>query len=253
MPLAHLPLEDEIPTVEKWYQLVTLNPSPSNSPSKNKSLEHSSSSISNGYPGEKHVSSSPHRSPSVLLEISLCSSEVLNESEEHAFLSFGEEAGGATDEDDGYELVGERKQEGMEDHPEDPAFEHSNSSQRNRKRSSSSSNRHLLVDDKLKIQKQKEKEKIERDGPPVLPGIIDYICVVGVNEMGDAEDLYTSQVKKGWLQVERDSCLLEQFPPNNEVHSKQGRYVNLSNLLKLKLYKFLVAYNELAHACFQKK
>jgi hypothetical protein len=222
VPLAHLPLEDEIPTVERWYQLVTLNPSTPNSPTRNRSLDSNS-----GVPAEKNPNnlSSPHlhRSPSVLLEISLCSSQTLDDNEEQAFLCFGDEVGEGTDDED-YEWVGESKDATMADFNDDPVFENSHSSQRNRKRTSSNYNvRHSLGDDKLKLQIQKEKEKIEKDGPPIKPGIVDYICVVGAKDNGDICNLDASKVKKGWLESESDSCLLEQFPSNDEVHVRQGR------------------------------
>ena len=220
VPLAHLPLEDEIPTVERWYELVTLNPSALGSPTRNQSLE-----------GEGVVqldqnspSSHLHRSPSVLLEISLCSSQTLDDNEEQAFLCFGDEVGEATDDED-YEWVGESKEATVDGSNE----ENSHSAQKNRRRTASStfSARQLLVDDKLKLQVQKEKEKIEKDGPPIMPGIADYVCVVGVKDFGNVGNLDASKVKRGWVESECDSCVLEQFPSNNEVHTRQGRYVVL--------------------------
>jgi WD40 repeat protein len=80
----------------------------------------------------------------------------------------------------------------------------------------------------LKIRQSLEKERkpvSEKVEEPVLePGIIDYICVVGARDIGDQK---SDDGARGWVNTNPECCVLEQFPPNDEFHMKNGRMVPL--------------------------
>ena len=76
----------------------------------------------------------------------------------------------------------------------------------------------------LKIRKQLKQEVkplLEKPVEPVLePGIIDFVCVVGARDIGDQKD---DDGASGWVNSTPECCVLEQFPPSDDFHSKRGR------------------------------
>jgi len=65
--------------------------------------------------------------------------------------------------------------------------------------------------------KQEEVKVIE---PVLEPGVIDYVCVVGARDIGDQK---SDDGARGWVNSVPECCILEQFPPNEDFHVKNGR------------------------------
>lgn len=80
----------------------------------------------------------------------------------------------------------------------------------------------------LKIRRQLKQDfepEVEKVQEPMLePGIIDYVCVVGARDIGDQK---ADDGSRGWVNSTPECCVLEQFPPNDEFHIKNGRMVAL--------------------------
>ena len=85
----------------------------------------------------------------------------------------------------------------------------------------------------LKIRKQLKQEvkpRIEKAAEPVLePGIIDFISIVGAKDIGDQKN---DDGSSGWVDSTPDCCILEQFPPNDEFHTKRGRNAVLAGKIE---------------------
>lgn len=131
------------------------------------------------------------RNPSVLLEITFTSSERLNDSE---------------DEMD-------------DDEDASPTKELSASFS---KRASQKIRKQLKQETSATIEVP-AKELVE---PSLEPGIIDYAFIVGARDIGDQKD---DDGAKGWVNSTPEFCILEQFPPNDEFHAKNGRKAILPN------------------------
>ena len=152
--------------IEQWFELET---------------------AAGGSPGKSAPKSS--RNPSVLLEISFSSPEVLDESEDDI----------------------------EEDNEEKPARELKKAASFSR-RASKSIRAQLRKEVQMGVVKHKEEE------PVLEPGVIDYICVVGPQNIGDQK---SDDGASGWVNTSPDSGVLEQFPPTAEYHAANGRNVAL--------------------------
>jgi hypothetical protein len=222
IPISNLPLEDEIPRVEKWYQFDTL-----------------------GSGGDKgRFKTSPWRSPTVLLDISLCTSSTMNKLEEEmnavpgsknmlgneltGNASHGEEVTeeigvmknlhvSKSAEHDGHKFQSEEKQ--VTETVQVTRKSRSNSKQQPFKKHSKGSTFITGQDRDENDEKKDEEDKLMQHGPCLEPGIIDYICVVGPKDIGKPVGDMSA---RGWMSSEPDCCVLEQFPPK-DYHRKNGR------------------------------
>ncbi len=161
IPISNLPLEEEVPTVEKWFQFDSVT--------EGSKSNHDNESIS--LPSNKGTT---FRSPSALLQISLSNPDILDELEEDVYLALNGDG-------DGQEEL-----QSLRDRPASVDF-----SVRSRKGS---------VDmDQFREEDEKRMEEIVRiqeSGPYLEPGLIDHICVVGPEATGSARiDMNT----KGWI------------------------------------------------------
>mmetsp|Transcript_11585 Transcript_11585/g.21665 ORF Transcript_11585/g.21665 Transcript_11585/m.21665 type:complete len:2225 (+) Transcript_11585:70-6744(+) len=220
IPISNLPLEDEIPRVETWYQFETLG----NTSDK------------------ERFKTSPWRSPTVLLDISLCTSSTMNKLEEdiHAIpgsttkvLGNGMKVINATHEDEEKEEITLMKNIHLSKSKDDDGQEQGiDSVQTIRKSRSNSKQKPFKKVSKGNIsiteqdqdrgendEKKNDEEKLKLHGPCLEPGIIDYICVVGPKDMGKPIDDTNA---RGWVNSEPNCCVLEQFP-TNDYHRKNGR------------------------------
>lgn len=236
IPLSDLPLQDECPTVEKWFQLDTetpLNPT-NNSTARPTSSYSAANSSTNGMDNDPNSSTNQQqeqqnlnasrRSPSVLLEISFCRARDLDEKEREAHVladtgtarpknfNSANNAGlnTATDQDNLSEM---REQQQVLNNP--PL--------------SSNVRRETPVQQQQRIMLE-EKELIRKNGPFLEPGIVDFICVVGAKDIGDQKN---DDGSKGWVESEPVSSVLEQFPPNDAFHAKHGRTCNFTGNIEL--------------------
>lgn len=199
IPICNLPLEDEVPTVEKWFQFDSVTEG-----SKNYDNETSPSSKGPSF-----------RSPSALLQISLSNPDILDELEEDVYTALngdgeaqedGTGGGGAVDLKPSLQSFRDHRP-----HSVDSSF---------RSRKGSADMDQLRKEEKIKLE---EAAKIQENGPYLKPGLIDHICVVGPQGAGGARiDLST----KGWIEPQQESCILEQFPPEG-FHYANGRQVSL--------------------------
>eukprot|EP00934_Nitzschia_sp_Nitz4_P006995 Nitzschia sp. Nitz4//scaffold263_size26989//115//7620//NITZ4_008223-RA/size26989-processed-gene-0.20-mRNA-1//1//CDS//3329544763//6985//frame0 len=75
---------------------------------------------------------------------------------------------------------------------------------------------------------KEEKKQQQVNVDPILePGVVDFVAVVGCRDVGEVpEDA------KGWLETSPESVILEQFPPNNEFHQKNGRNALLPEMIQ---------------------
>jgi hypothetical protein len=209
IPISNLPLEDEIPRVEKWYQFETLGSGSD----------------------KEQFKKSPWRSPTVLLDIALCTSSTMDNLEEEMYAiprsnkTLGNEEekketvlikknipDSKSTESNGHMLMSEGQSIGT---AQITRKTRSNSKQQPIKKFSKSN-------DSITAQNEEKKdddEKVKQHGPCLEPGIIDYICVVGPKDMGQPVD---DTIARGWINSEPDCCVLEQFP-SNDYHRKNGR------------------------------
>lgn len=141
-----------------------------------------------GSPGTK-VGVKSARNPSVLLEISFSSPDILDESE-----------------DDIEEEVNEARSR-------DP-----------RRNASFARRASITIRGQLRKEVQMEEVKQKEEEPYLEPGVIDYICVVGARDIGDQK---SDTGASGWVNSTPMSGILEQFPPSAEFHARNGRNVIL--------------------------
>ena len=179
IPLTNLPLDratngNEAARVEQWYPLE----------SSEESLTNASGS-----------SGGRRKTPSVLLEISFSSPEILDESEDEM---------DPQDEKDTQGGVAA------------PSYA-----------------RRATMDAKtLANQKEHKNHPIEQDKveePVLQPGVIDFISVVGCTDIGNQKD---DDGAKGWVVSTPKFAVLEQFPPNDEFHQQAGRNVALPGMIE---------------------
>ena len=65
-----------------------------------------------------------------------------------------------------------------------------------------------------------KRPEAKAEEPQLEPGVVDFVAVVGCNNIGNQRG---DDCTKGWVESSPESVILEQFPPNNEFHQKQGR------------------------------
>jgi hypothetical protein len=224
IPISNLPLEDEIPRVEKWYQFDN---------------------------GQDNLNPAPWRDPTVLLDISLCTTSTLNQLEDEMYAVAGGTAGVAVVATVPLEeSIGAHAAHSMEDShgakgenvdPSAPvadfrecasdvshAIAADNSASgppsKSRQKNGSIDLKTLNQDAKMAEQLElEEEERLTQNGPYLETGIVDYMCVVGPKDLGD---LKLDTKEKGWINSEPDCCVLEQFP-SNEFHQNNGRLVHV--------------------------
>ena len=175
IPLTRLPQDkkgfnkNETVRLEKWHQL---------------DMGKSSSDIMN-----------ERKTPSVLLEISLSSSVVLDESEDE-----------------------------MEEDNDDNAERKASS------RTNISFSRRTCIESLNQTDKEeKKKDKPKTEDPTLEPGVVDFIAVVGCKDIGNQKN---DDGMKGWVKTTPDCVVLEQFPPNNDFHLQSGRKALLPEMLQ---------------------
>jgi hypothetical protein len=198
IPISNLPLEDEVPKVEKWYRFDALT----------------------SKPNQIHGDSTERRSlsfrdPSALLEICLSTPETLDTVENQTY-------GIKESQLDPNFIVSiptEKDATVPIDHSTFLKQEVDSSTSVNKKQEN------LSAIDKVK---NEENEAIKLNGPYLEPGIIDYICVVGPKDIGNVR--YTED-KLGWLESDPECDILEQFPAN-DVHKSNGRDCSLPNKIE---------------------
>ena len=228
IPLSQLPLEDatvgiassekrHYAVIDKWFPIglsngivPTQNPSPSTT-NPNHNLSHKMSRI------HHHRQSQP-KLPSVRLEISFASTQCLDDSEDDFTESDNDE------EEDEDEDDNESKQKVKID--DNDLFSVSVCSTSTRRSSAmkekvrrKSSQRHV------KSANNKDGTSSSMD-PLVEPGIVDFICVIGAKDTGD---LNNDDGALGWVKVQPEFSVYEQFPKDDEFHIKNGREVALPN------------------------
>jgi len=207
IPISNLPLEDEVPTVEKWYQFDSLTTGKQLAQKKFDSEISSPSKVPT------------LRSPSVLLQISLSSKETLDEIEEEAYLLYGGGESEKGQDDTGslinnpHQIPGGSKRE-------------ITSAGSNRERTGSGVTGDQSLTEKLKqdqIRREEEEQKLRENGPYLEPGLVDFICVVGAKDLGNQKN---DNGNKGWVESDPECTVLEQFPPVG-FHNLNGRQCSL--------------------------
>jgi len=212
-PLSQLPLGEDQPRLEKWFQLDT----PSSI------ISGKSDILASSHDDKKMLS--PRRSPSVLLEITLCSEDDLNAIEDQATAN---NSVNARDEDDkttheNVHICEETSHLENSPHQTKRGSGRKRTLSSHKKSCSGATKLHDAESIKIEQQKQQEQERIEKirqNGPFLGTGIVDYIAVVGPNNIGNQKD---DDGSRGWVKSSPSYGVLEQFPPNNDLHSKNGR------------------------------
>lgn len=126
------------------------------------------------------------RNPSILLEITFCTPDRLDESED--------------DMDDGDDMVNQLK-------------------------ASYAKRQSLKVRSQLKEESAKEQAKnLVKQEPELIPGVIDFVCVVGARDVGDQKH---DDGASGWVNSNPECCILERFPPDDTFHQNKGRSASL--------------------------
>jgi len=201
IPISNLPLEEEIPRVEKWYQFDTDN---------------------SGSDGKKSPQTAPWQTPSVLLDITLCTPTTLDaiEDEVYAALATGEEDEQFRSLQSSTSLasIDANNSKEYDTEPRD-SFNSKKSGKRRRSVVSADDLLNEEVKDAMEKKIAEEEERIKQNGPYLEPGIVDHICVIGARDIGAIRN---DNGEKGWVESELDCCVLEQFPPD-EVHKSNGR------------------------------
>jgi WD40 repeat protein len=70
-----------------------------------------------------------------------------------------------------------------------------------------------------------EDEKKSDEEPELVPGVIDYVCVVGARDIGDQK---FDDGSSGWVNSTPECCVLEQYPEDH-FHAENGRTCVLPN------------------------
>lgn len=198
IPIANLPLEDEIPKVEKWYKFDALT--------------NKTSTIRDDGTEKRSLS---FRDPSALLEICLSMPETLDAVENE---TFGIKESQFFDPN----LIVIIPAESVADSGDQPAIlkhDIDTSIPVTKKKES------LSVTDNMK---DEEIEAIKQNGPYLEQGIIDYVCVVGPKDIGNVR---IAKDKLGWLENDPECDILEQFPAD-DVHKSNGRNCSLPNKIE---------------------
>lgn len=211
IPLTRLPLETAIQNkeavrIEQWYQLDANDVLVATAPT---------------WRGKSATKPLPRRSPTVQLEISFSPPEVLDQSEdemddisESDIAVFGGD--GTEDEPKGNDL--------SSDQPGKPSLARTKSYSRRISAGRRTCEKPSVVQNES-LSPARPRKKVPED-PVLEPGLVDFVCVVGVNNVGDQKD---DDGSKGWVNTSPECTILEQFPPNDEFHNKNGRDVALAN------------------------
>lgn len=216
IPLTKLDLEKALKgkqaaRIEQWFELETSTVSPT------------TFSTSNSPQTSSNTSASRKRNPSILLEISFSTPEMLDDSEDDI----------EDDSDnDATDSAKHANKEGVVSQT-DPRVSFS--------RRASIKIRNQLKQEQIMSMtessttsggsgtpKQEDPDKKlqpkVREEPVLEPGIIDYVCVVGARDIGDQK---SDDGSRGWVNTYPELCVLEQFPPASEtgetLHTKHGR------------------------------
>jgi len=227
IPLTRLPLEKaiqnkEVARIEQWYQLESYNV-----------LVPSQSTPT--WRGKGATKPLPRRSPTVQLEISFSPPEIVDDSEDDMDdISISELE---TLNRDGAEH--ELKGEGMpvKARPSLTDGANAGTARSFARRAAGRSFSRRVASEMRSQEKAHEEQAAAQSSPsqpvkkipedPVLePGLVDFICVVGASNIGDQKD---DDGSRGWVNTSPEFNLLEQFPPNDEFHNKNGRNVALAN------------------------
>jgi len=209
IPLSRLPLEkatrsNNAARIEQWYQLDTTNNSltPSQNPAR-RSLAGTSKLTT-------------RRNPSVLLEISFSSPEVLDESEDEL------EEGSERDSVSGNHIgTGKDWNEGDASAVGSKSFSRRASMEMRIQHKATVTATPMIEEE---IHKPEEKKKFDED-PVLEPGICDFIAVVGAASVGDQRG---DDGSRGWINSNPECVILEQFPSSDEFHHKHKRNVTLN-------------------------
>ena len=224
IPLTRLPLQTaienkEVARIEQWYQLESV------------SNALVSSQYTPTWRGKSVTKPPPRRSPSVQLEISFSPPQVLDESEDEMDDISASELAYLQDASD------DDKEGGADMSPDKPGRPSLNRNSRSFTRRAASKSFSRRISSEMRVQEKGSASDADHSSPlragkkvpedPVLePGFVDFICVVGVNGIGDQKD---DDGSKGWVNTSPECTLLEQFPPNDEFHNRHGRNVALAN------------------------
>ncbi len=136
---------------------------------------------------------SQRKKPSVLLEISLSKSEVLDDSEDEL--------------EDG----------------------NSNNSYKTARGNLSFSRRACIESLNQTDEQESKKDKPKAKDPVLEPGVVDFIAVVGCKDIGNQKN---DNGINGWVKSTPECVVMEQFPPNNEFHFQSGRKALLPEMLQ---------------------
>ena len=227
IPLTRLPLEKaiqnkEVARIEQWYQLDSydvLVPS------------HSTPT----WRGKGVTRPLPRRSPTVQLEISFSPPEVVDDSEDDMDdISISE----LNTLDDGAENEGDRPSTEAQGRPSLTDGANAGTVRSFARRAAGRSFSRRVASEMRSQEKASDRhgtavestpikpvKKVPED-PVLEPGLVDFICVVGASNIGDQKD---DDGSRGWVETSPECSLLEQFPPNDEFHIKNGRNVALAN------------------------
>jgi len=205
IPLTKLPLTkategNEAARVETWYMLDA----------SSNSLVPSRMNSRGSLTASKLAA---RRNPSILLEISFSSPELLDESEDEV----------EVDSDVDKPLMASGM---IEENEVTPGLSTQMSfSRRTSMDFKQQSKKAAALFQAEKAEAQKEKKQIDQD-PVLASGVCDFIAVVGATNIGDQSH---DNGAKGWVKSNPECAILEQFPPNDEFHAAEGRNVTLQN------------------------
>jgi len=76
---------------------------------------------------------------------------------------------------------------------------------------------------------RKQADEVVVEDPVLEPGVVDFVSVVGCRDIGSQKN---DSGHKGWVDSTPESVILEQFPPNNEFHQKNGRNALLPEMIQ---------------------
>lgn len=182
IPISNLPLEEEIPRVEKWYQFDADN------------------SGSDGNGGKKTPHTAPWQTPSILLDITLCTPTTLDAIEDEVYAAL------ATGEDDEHPTRNLQSSTSLasidanSNREYDMDFRDSSNSKKPGKRRRSVVSADDILGEEVKDAMEKkiaeEEERIKQNGPYLEPGIVDHICVIGARDIGAIRN---DNGEKGWV------------------------------------------------------
>ena len=145
---------------------------------------------------------SQQKKPSVLLEISIYSHEVLDESE---------------DELDERSIDDDEKKESFS-FPKLSALVNASFSRR------------MSIEARGQTEEQETTQKETKTEDPALEqGVVDFLAVVGCKDIGNQKK---DDGMKGWVKTTPESVILEQFPPDNDLHIKSGRRALLPEMVQ---------------------